>query len=447
MARRHRLVQRPADRRRPSRRSWNSRASARMRCGERARSAGVGGLDARRAGSRCRGSSRAAPARRSARSCAARRQRATGARRRGRRRRPARGAATHGSAEPLAEPVEQLAHAHRLDDEVAGAMPTSLSRPLSKALAETIATGAVAKPSARSRRIVSQPSMPGIARSIRIASGAAPARSSARPPRPSRPAAARSRAAAAGCTSSPRSTSSLSTTSMRRRAPASRCARARGSARSADRAPRSSRQEQADREAACPRPGVLLHRHLAAHQVGQHLRDRQARGPVPPAAACAGRGAALERLEHARQLVRRPCRARSPRSRSAPSRARSCTRNTTLPRARELDRVAEHVDEDLAQPLLVGAHRPRGSAPPISVAERDALAGGLQLEHAATISCTQSAKRIGARLERQLAALDARDVQRALDQRQQVVAAAADHAHGLRACAGGVDASSSSSCA
>ena len=50
-------------------------------------------------------------------------------------------------------------------------MPTSLSSPLSNALAETIATGASLKPRARMRRIVSQPSMPGIARSIRIASG------------------------------------------------------------------------------------------------------------------------------------------------------------------------------------------------------------------------------------------------------------------------------------
>jgi hypothetical protein len=45
------------------------------------------------------------------------------------------------------------------------------------------------------------------------------------------------------------------------------------------------------------------------------------------------------------------------------------------------------------------------------------------------ISCTKSAKRIGFDVQRELAGLDAGDVQRAFDQRQQVLAAALDDGH------------------
>ncbi len=48
-----------------------------------------------------------------------------------------------------------------------GVMPTSLSRALSKALADTMAAGAVLRPSARMARRVPQPSRPGMARSMK----------------------------------------------------------------------------------------------------------------------------------------------------------------------------------------------------------------------------------------------------------------------------------------
>ena len=94
--------------------------------------------------------------------------------------------------------------------------------------------------------------------------------------------------------------------------------------------------------------------------------------------------------------------------------------------ARELDRVAQHVDEDLSQALLVGAHHLRNHAA-VCMRERDALARRLQLEHARDLlHAFLEAHRL--HVERQLAAFDARDVERALDQRQQVVAAAQDDA-------------------
>ena len=58
------------------------------------------------------------------------------------------------------------------------------------------------------------------------------------------------------------------------------------------------------------------------------------------------------------------------------------------------------------------------------------LAGGLQLEQARDLGHVVG-KAHRRRLQAQLAGLDARDVQRALDQPQQVVAAALDDAHRL----------------
>ena len=70
-----------------------------------------------------------------------------------------------------------------------------------------------------------------------------------------------------------------------------------------------------------PTPGVLAHRHLAAHQVGEHLGDGQAEAGAGRGVA-AGRGAAREGLEDVLQLLGASCRGRCPRSRcSAISRA------------------------------------------------------------------------------------------------------------------------------
>jgi hypothetical protein len=69
------------------------------------------------------------------------------------------------------------------------------------------------------------------------------------------------------------------------------------------------------------------------------------------------------------------------------------------------------------------------------VLEVQALAARLQLEHLHDLLKRPRSRR-GADFQRQLAAFDARDVQRAFDQRQQVVAAAPDDADGLLAVRG-----------
>ena len=258
-------------------------------------------------------------------------------------------------------------------------MPTSLSRPLSKALAETMATGASLRPLAAQRRIVSQPSMPGIARSIRIASTApacASCSSASAACARRRPAAPRSPAAAARCASSV----AVDLLVVDHQHAAARAgvagARRRGQRRAA--APCSPGRNRRTRNSVPPgaRPGRRCDdRHLAAHQVGQHLGDRQAQ---------AGAAGALDarRRRHARRARRaRRCARCSAGAMPGPVSSISNTaisrtwaaREAHPPGLRELDRVAQHVDEDLAQPLLVGAHH-RGSAPAMSCSKRRPLA-------------------------------------------------------------------------
>ncbi len=178
--------------------------------------------------------------------------------------------------------------------------------------------------------------------------------------------------------------------------------------------------------------GRALHRHLAAHQVGQHLGDGQAQAGT----GCGGtrahaRGiAAREGLEDAVDLVGRHAGAgvldleRGEFARVAqPQRDLAC--------AGELDGVAQQVDQDLPHPLLVGAHHLGHLARRVE-AEGQPLLGRLQLEHVG-----QLAHGLGEmhrpRVQRELAGLDVGDVERAFDQRQQVLAAALDHGHGLLA--------------
>ena len=230
------------------------------------------------------------------------------------------------------------------------------------------------------RRMVSQPSMPGIARSISIASGCQLARAGRAHRGRRRPCAARSRAARARCTSSSRSTSSLSTTSTRRRAPVVADARARAAAAPLGRRGAHLGQEQADAEQRCPAPGVLctvISPPIRSVSILLIVRPR----PVPPAR----RGS--PRSRRARR-ARRSCSSSSgampgPVSSISNSRhlARIAQAERDLPAARELDRVAQHVDQDLAHALLVGAHH-LGQCAGDLVAEREALAGRLQLEHA-----------------------------------------------------------------
>ncbi|MCY1518499.1 hypothetical protein D9M68_532190 [compost metagenome] len=170
------------------------------------------------------------------------------------------------------------------------------------------------------------------------------------------------------------------------------------------------------------------HLHLAAHQVGQHLRDGQAQARARRrrhrrVAARKGLEDALDvGVRHARPGVLDLDGGELPRVRNAQGH---------LPRRRELDRVAQQVDEDLAHAFFVGAHHVRQRAGRLE-AKAQALLGRLQLEHVG-----QLAHRIGKahrpRVQRELAGLDVGDGQRALDERQQVLAAALDHGHRLLA--------------
>jgi hypothetical protein len=84
-----------------------------------------------------------------------------------------------------------------------------------------------------------------------------------------------------------------------------------------------------------------------------------------------------------------------------------------------------------------------GSAPSTTNRQSDAAPCGLQLEQAHDLGHAVG-KAHRPHFQRQLAGLDAGDVQRAFDQPEQVVAAAADHAHRLRRWAGIASSSSSS---
>jgi hypothetical protein len=150
-------------------------------------------------------------------------------------------------------------------------------------------------------------------------------------------------------------------------------------------------------------------------------------GAVPPAAAacaprekgskmrsmscCGDAGAGVFDLEdgHLAQVA------------GAKAHAPACVNLTALPK---------HVDEDLRQPPFVGPHQ-RGRVGHV-VLEAQALAQRLQLEHLHDL-LQRLAQPQGLGVQRELAAFDARDVQRAFDQAQQVFATAADHAHGLPA--------------
>ena len=293
---------------------------------------------------------------------------------------PARAPAPRAIRSASARPASRAARdAHRLGTKSSGAMPTSLSRPLSKALAETIAIGASLRRCARSARIVSQPSMPGIARSIRIASGRH-SRSSARHSWPDAACAPRSRAARAGRPAASRSTSSLSTTSTRRRAP--RVADARGARQLArGRARRAARAGTGGCGTRVPlRPASLRHRHLAAHQVGQHLADRQAQAGAA-ARRRAGVGAAREGLEDALDLVGGDAGAGVLDLEHAPSRARSSTRNSTCPTCVNLTALPSTLMR-IWRSRFSSARTTSGSALGQRVLEGEALGRGLQLEHA-----------------------------------------------------------------
>ena len=178
------------------------------------------------------------------------------------------------------------------------------------------------------------------------------------------------------------------------------------------------RQEKPDAEGAALAGGTL-DGHLAAHQGGQHARDRQ----PDAAAARLGGTAAHERLENAIEVVRRNAGAGVANLENGHVMA-EFDREINLSGHREFHRVTQHVDENLAQSSLIGAND-AGHLAGRLVMETQSLVAGLQLEHADDL--LQEIREIERlRFERHFPALDARDVEGAFDDGQQVVAAPAD---------------------
>ncbi len=171
-----------------------------------------------------------------------------------------------------------------------------------------------------------------------------------------------------------------------------------------------------------------LHLHLAAHQVGQHLGDGEAE-----ARARRRRGrriAAREGLEDAVDVFGGHARARVL---DLDGRELACIRKPQrdLPRRRELDRIAQQVDEDLPHPLLVGAHHLGQGAARLET-KLQPLLGRLQLEHVGQLPHGVG-KAHRPCMQRELAGLDVRDGQRAFDEREQMLPAALDHRYRLLA--------------
>ena len=183
-------------------------------------------------------------------------------------------------------------------------------------------------------------------------------------------------------------------------------------------------QVELDRKTAA-RAGLAAHRELAAHQTGEHARDRQPQAGAT-AGIATGRRAADEGFEHLGQLGLGQPRA-GVLDLETSHLARVIDPKTHLTFAGELHRVAQQVDQDLTQPLLVGPHQ-FGQVAGSAVHKAQATRCSLLFEQAGEL-----AHRVGkvhrCGLERKPAALDAGDVHRAFDQAEQMVAAAPDHLH------------------
>ena len=178
------------------------------------------------------------------------------------------------------------------------------------------------------------------------------------------------------------------------------------------------RQEQANAKDRA-RAWRAIDLELSAHHIDEHPADGQAQ--ARPAACWAAEP--REGLEDALHLGFGDARAgvldlegRHLASMAHPHRHR--------PALGKLHRIAQHIDQHLAQPLLVDAHHRRQLALGAEF-EHQAPRPRLRLDHADDL--LQEVLEVERPdLEGQLSALDARDVERALDERQQVVAAAPD---------------------
>ena len=173
-----------------------------------------------------------------------------------------------------------------------------------------------------------------------------------------------------------------------------------------------------------PAPGRAGGGELAAHQVGEHLGDGEAQ-----AGARRGLGWRCCRARKARRCAPAP-RPTMPGPVSSISKTRHLARmaharSTTWPCAVNLTALPSRLIR-ICRRRFSSARTTSGNGAFDVEAEGQALGRRLQLEQAARSAARCRAKRIGFAFERELADFDARDVERALDQRQQVVAAAPD---------------------
>ena len=175
--------------------------------------------------------------------------------------------------------------------------------------------------------------------------------------------------------------------------------------------------------------GLAGHAELAAHDVGEHVADGQSQ-PGAGFLALAGGIGALEGQEDALDVFRGNA---HPGVLDLELGDFAGIRKAQRDRAAvgELDRIAQQVDQDLAQPLLIRVHQFRDAAE-VDKTKGQPLLRRLRPEHAHDL-VEELAQRQLVRIEPHLAGLDACDVEQAVDQAQQVFAAAPDHADGVAA--------------
>ena len=174
---------------------------------------------------------------------------------------------------------------------------------------------------------------------------------------------------------------------------------------------------------------------LAAHQVGQHLGNRQtqaraARGCCRAASAGRSRITPREGFKNTIQLLRRHA---GPGVVDFNVGHFACIAqhqaHATV--GGELDGIAQQVDTNLAHPLLIRTH-PLWHAAHHLILKGQAFVGGLQFKHAGQL-LHAAGELHGLDVQGQLAALNMGNVQRALNQGQQMLTAALDHADRLLA--------------
>ena len=174
--------------------------------------------------------------------------------------------------------------------------------------------------------------------------------------------------------------------------------------------------------------GRAAHGEFSAHQVGQHLGNRQPQ-------ACAGRShagrvGAGEGLKNTLALVIRQAGAGvfniDQRHLAGVAHAQ---RDMAL--RCELDGIAQQVDENLPHAFFVGAHHHRQAAFGLKM-KLQTLSQSFELKQVGHFAHTVG-KVHGLDIERELAAFNAGDVQSALNQGEQMLAAAFDDAHRLAA--------------